>query len=80
MTGYIAEVNINSSNSITLKKSASSPKNPFGQDFDELVFQSTEIGSGLFVSIAPKGVVSTNKPVYQCRSQDFSMGEEGYNP
>jgi hypothetical protein len=54
-TGYIAEVPVNSSNTITLKKSSNGAKNPYSQDFDELTFQHTELGSALYVSISPKG-------------------------
>ena len=54
-TGYIAEDPINN-NPLTLKKSSTSPKNPFGQDFDELIFQTKQIGSGIHISITPKGI------------------------
>jgi hypothetical protein len=52
-TGYIAEDSIDS-NVITLKKSPSSVSNLFGQDFQELVFNVDEIGSGLHITIVPK--------------------------
>jgi len=51
-TGYTLESS--STNSLTLKKSPSSVKNPYGQDFDELLFSWEEIGAGIHLTIAPK--------------------------
>lgn len=51
-TGYIVESS--STNSLTLKKSPTSPKNPYGQDFEELIFAWEEIGAGIHLTISPK--------------------------
>lgn len=54
-TGYVAEDSL-TTNPTTLKKSSISVKNPYGQDFDELLFQANEIGSAIHIVINPKGV------------------------
>ena len=39
-----------------LQKSSSSVNNPYGTDFQELVFSYNQIGAGLHVTISPKGM------------------------
>jgi hypothetical protein len=53
-TGYIVPGTFSSGDkSISLKKSSQSVGNPFGNDFSDLTFQWKEIGSGVYIKIAP---------------------------
>ena len=52
-TGYIVA---SGGNPILLQKSLSSVNNPYGTDFQELVFSYNQIGAGLHVTISPKGM------------------------
>ena len=53
-TGYIASQTFQSGDkSIKLQKSSASVKNPFGDDFQNLVFEWKELGAGVYVKISP---------------------------
>ena len=54
-TGYVVAPGSFDSGDTTVKlvKSSQSVKNPFGSDFNDLTFQWSEIGAGVYIKIAP---------------------------
>ncbi|KAE9546267.1 hypothetical protein FO519_010521, partial [Halicephalobus sp. NKZ332] len=63
-TGYVASQSFQSGDkSIKLQKSSQSVNNPFGDDFQNLVFEWKEIGAGVYVKISPDNTQRYRPPV-----------------